>query len=298
MREPSAWIAQPEQQLHERRLSRARRPDDADDLARLHFEVDVLEHWPAGYVGERHILEPDGADPGDLVASFGERSLAVARQFRLELLQVGGGLVEVLDVALEALGIPERPQHDDHDGADRCEVGADRVRDGEPDDQQDDRHPLIDGGNEPLMICAERLLRRSVDHRLGLVLDRIADLEDAHLLERRRDIADGRRELVFGVRSSHCPATDRGPQWTQHEPDDERGRGRGDRGDRIDEERRREQCHKVQGDLQQRPKDAHRAGVAFANRVRTSCSAPRGPARTGEPSWREGTTEQDPCASP
>ena len=52
-------VVEPADQVHERRLAAAAAADDADLLAGLDREVDVLEHRPMPLVAEGDVLEPD-----------------------------------------------------------------------------------------------------------------------------------------------------------------------------------------------------------------------------------------------
>ncbi len=64
-------VVEAAQQLDERRFARAAGADDADRLARLHLQRDVLEHRRAAFVVEAHVLQADAlADAVQLVAVF------------------------------------------------------------------------------------------------------------------------------------------------------------------------------------------------------------------------------------
>ena len=50
-------VVETRDQVHDRRLAAARRPDEADQLTRLHVEAHAAQHLPHAVVGERHVLE-------------------------------------------------------------------------------------------------------------------------------------------------------------------------------------------------------------------------------------------------
>ena len=189
-------IAEPEQQLHERRLSRARRADDADDLAVRHVERDVLENRAALFVLEPDVVERDVTDVVDPSAVARERSRGVALLLFLQRLEQRRDLVQALDGALHALRVAERSEHDQHHRAERRdarEAGA--VRDRERADEEEHRDSLVEHGD-----CAApvRRLQRALRVLVGEVGEHVTHrafhLEDPNFLERGGEFGDCRRE--------------------------------------------------------------------------------------------------------
>ena len=58
---PAVELVEPHDEVHERRLARAGRPDDRDRLTGFDPERQVADQRPLGRVGERHVLEHDRA---------------------------------------------------------------------------------------------------------------------------------------------------------------------------------------------------------------------------------------------
>ena len=60
---PGVDLVEAHEQVHDRRLARARRPDDRDGLARCDREVEVGDQGPGGLVLEAHVIESRPARP-------------------------------------------------------------------------------------------------------------------------------------------------------------------------------------------------------------------------------------------
>ena len=177
--------------------------DDADRLARLDVEGDVLEHRLAVVVGERHLLEGD-VGPGRHGQVAGAlHAVLVAPHLLLDAVEERRHVVELLVGGLQLLPVGQGPHEDEHDGAEGAEVlGADGVEHGQAEDDQDEGQPLVQGGHAHRQeLRAEVGLLYALDEHVdaGPVMGGRA--VDVHLLGEADGLTDavGQREGPGGV---------------------------------------------------------------------------------------------------
>ena len=202
--------------------------------------------------------------------SRGMAAVSYARLLFLQGLEEWRDLVQGLDGALEALGVVERPQHDEHDRADRRQLGeSGAVRDRERAHEEEERDALVEHRDRAAPV-------RGVDRAAGVlvgelrerVADRSLDLEDPDFLQRRRELGDGRREHEVGARHLGRPAADGEAHRPQDQTDEQRRRCCRDRRERAHRQRGGEQREQVEpGDRAARdPADRARCGGGVGGR--------------------------------
>ncbi len=112
---PGFGAAQPQQQLDQRRLARARGPDHADRFVVRHDEAEVLERRRPLPVGEVDVLELHDLDPLEVLLAVRRNAVQVALRGVLGAFDERHRLREALVGGLHGLPVRARPHQDqDH----------------------------------------------------------------------------------------------------------------------------------------------------------------------------------------
>ena len=161
-------VVEAEDQPRERRLAGARRPDNGDGVTGRNLEAQAFEDRTRRLIGERHVLEADGA--GAHLERTGVRGildLGLALQDRKHDLDIDHRL---LDLAVEQPHEIQRLIELDHHGVDHDEIadrvgaaldadGAEHHRPRQP-EGEDDRLPGIEDGERGVGLDARVLVAR------------------------------------------------------------------------------------------------------------------------------------------
>src|ERR1700732_5062024 len=155
--------AQLQEDLDQRRLARARGPDNPDRLAGLHLEADLLQHRTSGTVAERQALEGEALDAVQRQIAVGRRARGVAVDGGLEVLDEWQRLTEPLIGALCLLAVGTGPDDQQHDRSERREVaGPGGVEGGGAADEDQVDRALVEARREAAdqLVAEEELFRR------------------------------------------------------------------------------------------------------------------------------------------
>src|SRR5262249_7263580 len=132
---PVADVVEPADQVHERALPGAARTDEADHLARLDLQLEILDHHPIS-VAKGHVPERDFA-------------AQAADRYRMRRVGNARHPVEDLEDALNTrrgtLGHLKHPAHRLEPDVDAADIGQEGREDAQldlaPDDQPDPKRP-------------------------------------------------------------------------------------------------------------------------------------------------------------
>ena len=116
---PLIGHAQPQQQLHQRQLARARRTDHTHHLPTIHLETDIGQHRTTRPVRIAHALERERTHMRQRHGPLHRSALPITPLRLLRTLDKGHRLNQTLIGALHVLPARARPHQDQHHRAKR-----------------------------------------------------------------------------------------------------------------------------------------------------------------------------------
>ena len=203
----------------------------------------VVENRRVRGVFERDVLQREVSDRPDGLSVVDGCCGRVVLEFVVERTQERHRRVDGGDRGLHRLAVAERPQHDQHHGANGCEVGRiDRRDDTERPDQGEVRNPGVDSWHQ--------LTQEGESARCGLVADdQVVDpfrrsrlhVEDVHLHAELRRLAQRGGEAHAARRRPGARSLDCSTKGPENRAEHHDGHDHGERGQRVDRDRRHDQ---------------------------------------------------------